>query len=42
VATTTSAVAAERAAMTVCVGFAVKVLFTGTGLGVEGEGTSIL
>jgi len=38
----TSAVAATRAAMTICVEFAVKVLFTGTSLGVEGEGTSIL
>ena len=42
VAMTTSAVAATRAAMTVCVVFAVKVLFTGTSLGVEGEGMSIV
>ena len=42
VATTTSAVAAPGAAMTDCVELAMRVSFTGTNLGVEGEGLSIL
>ena len=33
---------AGTAVMRICVMVAVKVLFTGTSLGVEGEGTSIL
>ena len=41
VATTTSAMTAVTAIMNVCA-FARKVLFTGTSLGVEGDGMSIL
>ena len=42
VVATTSAMTAGTAVMRICVMVAVKVLFTGTSLGVEDEGTSIL
>lgn len=42
VATTTSAVAAEKAAVLVCVVFAVKVLFTGIASTLRTRGMSIL